>query len=209
MTKWIQTVVVDEPEKIEQRIIEMDLAKEGLVNVVRAAQTASGNATGLHPSNAAGTFGYHEGVAALRKEFVGKGWVIDRKDGVETIRNDRLKLKVGFCHVDRACGEKAPKPRSAKGAAAERACGPMLFDPEELRYYVRDEAEGWSLYYLMLDENGRAELTRPKIADKTFKGAVERIFLIPEGDDNETILPLDEDDIGEDFEPMVIRKQAR
>src|SRR5690606_20439754 len=42
----------------------------------------SENAGALHPSNAAGTFGYHEGVASLRQEFIGEQWIIDRKDGV-------------------------------------------------------------------------------------------------------------------------------
>ena len=206
MAGWIETRRLDEPWDVDRRITELGLTKDGLVNAVQAARTASGNATALHPSNAAGTFGYHEGVAALRQEFIGEEWVIDRKDGVETIRNDRKGLKIGFCNVDRACGEKAPKPRSDKGAASERACGPMLFDPEELRYFIRDDAVGLAFYYLMVDETGRAELTRPKISGKTFEGAVERIFLLSEGDEDETFLNLDDDGTAEDFEPKIVRK---
>lgn len=206
MAGWIETRRLDEPWDVDRRITELGLTKDGLVNAVQAARTASGNATALHPSNAAGTFGYHEGVAALRQEFIGEEWVIDRKDGVETIRSDRKGLKIGFCNVDRACGEKAPKPRSAKGPASERACGPMLFDPEELRYFVRDDAVGLAFYYLMVDETGRAELTRPKISGKTFEGAVERIFLLSEGDEGETFLNLDDDGTAEDFEPKIVRK---
>ena len=205
MAGWVETKVLNEPWDVDRRVDEMGLKKEGLINAVQAARTASGNATALHPSNAAGTYGYHEGVAALRQEFIGDEWVIDRKDGVETIRNDRKGLKIGFCHVDRACGTKAPKPRSDKGAASERACGPMLFDPEELRYFVRDDAQGVAFFYLMVDESGRAELTRPKISGKTFEGAVERIFLLAEGDDDNELLSLD-DDTGEDFEPKIVRK---
>jgi len=130
MAGWVETKVFGEPWDVDRRIAEMGLSKAGLINAVRASRTASGNATALHPSNAAGTYGYHEGVASLRQEFIGKEWVIDRKDGVETIRNDLKGLKIGFCNVDRACGDKAPKPRSDKGIASERACGPMLFDPE-------------------------------------------------------------------------------
>lgn len=206
MAGWVETKVLGEPWGVDRRIAEMGLSKQGLINAVRAARTASGNATALHPSNAAGTFGYHEGVASLRREFIGDEWVIDRKDGVETIRNDRKGLKIGFCNVDRACGDNAPKPRSDKGAASERACGPMLFDPDELRYFVRDDAVGLAFYYLMVDEKGRAELTRPKISGKTFEGAVERIFLLPEGDEEDTLLDLDDDGIAEDFEPKIVRK---
>ena len=206
MAGWIETRLLEEPWDVDRRVTELGLTREGLVNAVQAARTASGNATALHPSNAAGTFGYHEGVAALRQEFVGEEWVIDRKDGVETIRNDLKGLKIGFCNVDHACGEKAPKPRSDKGAASERACGPMLFDPGELRYFVRDDAVGLAFYYLMVDETGRAELTRPKISGKTFEGAVERIILLSEGDEDETFLNLDVDDIAEDFDPKIVRK---
>ena len=116
-------------------------------------------------------------------------------------------MKIGFCNVDRACGEKAPKPRSDKGAASERACGPMLFDANELRYFVRDDAEGLAFYYLMIDEAGRAELTRPKISGQDLrKGAVERIFLLPEADEDDALLHLDDDDAAEDFEPKIVRK---
>lgn len=206
MAGWVETKVLGEPWDVDRRIAEMELTKEGLVNAVQAARTASGNATALHPSNASGTFGYHEGIAALRQGYVGKEWVIDRKDGVETIRNDRKGLKIGFCNVGRACGEKAPKPRSDKGAASERACGPMLFDPDELRYFVRDDAVGFAFYYLMVDETGRAELTRPKISGKTFEGAVERIFLLPDADEDDTLLHLDDDVDVENFEPKIVRK---
>ena len=117
MAGWIETRLLDEPWDVDRRITELGLTKDGLVNAVQAARTASGNATALHPSNAAGTFGYHEGVAALRQEFIGEEWVIDRKDGVETIRNDRKGLKIGFCNVDRACGEKGAE------AAIRQGCG--------------------------------------------------------------------------------------
>lgn len=206
MAGWVETKVLDEPWDVDRRIAEMGLSKEGLVNAVRAARTASGNATALHPSNAAGTFGYHEGVASLRQEFIGKEWIIGRKDGVETIRNDQKGLKIGFCNVDLACGDKAPKPRSDKSPASERACGPMLFDPDKLRYFVRKGAEELAFYYLMVDETGRTELTRPKISGKTFEGAIERIFLLPEGDEEDMLLNLDDDGITEDFEPKIVRK---
>ncbi|WBU60187.1 hypothetical protein [Paracoccus albus] len=206
MAEWVATKVLKESWDAECRIAEMGLSTEGLINAVRAARTASGNATALHPSNAAGTFGYHEGIASLRQGFIGEKWRIDRKGGVETIRNDEMGLRIGFCNVDRACGEKAPKPRSDKGAASERACGPMLFDPDELRYFVRDDAVGHAFYYLMVDGAGRAEITRPKISGKTFEGAVERIFLLPEGDEEDTLLNLDDEGIAEDFEPKIVRK---
>ena len=58
----------------------------------------------------------------------------------------------------------------------------------------------------MVDQQGRAELTRPVIARRTFVAAVERIFLIEDVEEDDTILPLDTDDIADDFEPQIVRK---
>ena len=65
------------------------------------------------------------GRGLFREGFVGSDdWVEGRADGVEAVRNDRLKLKVAFSNVDLAhdC-EHLPKPRSRKGSGAERAGG--------------------------------------------------------------------------------------
>ena len=113
-------------------------------------------------------------------------------------------IKVSFCNVDQACGREHPKPRSDKGAGAERASGPMLFD--DLKSFAPRAVSGYALYYLMIDQIGRAELTRPVIAKRTFTSAIERIFLLQDGDDVTTILPLDADDALEDFEPQIVRK---
>lgn len=207
MAGWVETQVHTEPDIIDKRLAELGLTRSGLVSVVKAARTASGNATALHASNAAGTFGYHEGIVAFRREYLGKNWVMDRSGQVETIRNDTTGVRVGFCHVHRACDDCAPKPRSDKGAAAERACGEMLFDPDQLRYHVRDMPDGTAFYYLMVDEAGRAELTRPVVSGRTFKGAIERIFLLVDSDEDDMLLTLDDDtDIADTFEPQIVRK---
>ena len=73
-------------------------------------------------------------------------------------------------------------------------------------FLERDDAVGLAFYYLMVDDMGRAELTRPKISGKTFEGAVERIFLLPEGDEEDMLLNLDDDGIAEEFEPKIVRK---
>jgi len=167
------------------------------------------NATGLHPSNAAGTFSYHHGVAAIRREYLGDDWEIDRSDGIEAIRSDTSGVKVSFCNVDEACGYDHPKPRSEKGAGAERASGTNLFEHAgagDLVRHAPKPVDGPALFYLMVDQQGRAELTRPVIARRTFVAAVERIFLIEDVEEDDMILPLDTDDIADDFEPQIVRK---
>ncbi|MGK8234590.1 hypothetical protein ACLGGT_10510 [Roseovarius sp. MS2] len=183
-------------------------------NVTRAERN---NATDLHPANAAGTFSYHHGVAAIRREYLGgvhdrrkePDWVLDRQDGIEAIRNDALEVKVSFCNVDVACGKEHPKPRSDKGAGAERASGATLFEhagADDLKPMVRLPVGGFALFYLMVDQQGRAELTRPVIARRTFVAAVERIFLIEDGEDEATVLPIETDGIADEFEPQIVRK---
>lgn len=209
MTGYTETIHLREPWNVDRRLTELGLTKEGLIRVVLVARAERNNATDLHPANAPGTFAYHHAIAAIRREFIGKKWEIDRRDGIETIRNDAIGIKVSFCNVDVACGKEHPKPRSDKGAGAERASGPTLFEhagADDLKPVVRVPAGGSALFYLMVDQQGRAELTRPVIARRTFVAAIERIFLIEDGEDEATVLPLDTDGIADGFEPQIIRK---
>ncbi len=209
MNEHIETRILQDPADIDQRLPQLGLTRDGLIRAVHVALAERNNATGLHPSNAAGTFSYHHGVAAIRREFLGDDWEIDRQDGIESIRNDSLGIKVSFCNVDEACGQDHPKPRSEKGAGAERASGPSLFEHAgagHLMPHAPRPDDGPALFYLMVDQKGHAELTRPVIARRTFVAAVERIFLIEHVEDDDTILPLDTDDIADDFEPQIVRK---
>lgn len=209
MTEQIITNILQDPAEIDQRLAQLGLTREGLIRAVHVALAERNNATGLHPSNAAGTFSYHHGVAAIRREYLGDDWEIDRCDGIEAISNAALEIKVSFCNVDVACGQDHPKPRSEKGAGAERASGPNLFEHSgagDLVAHAPKPVDGPALFYLMVDLQGRAELTRPVIAQRTFVAAVERIFLIEDVEEDDTILPFDTDDIADNFEPKIVRK---
>lgn len=209
MAGYTETILLKEPWDVDRRLTELGLTKEGLIRAVQVARAERNNATALHPAKAPGTFAYHHTIAAIRREFIGVEWEIDRSDGIETIRNDALGVKVSFCNVDVACGKEHPKPRSEKGAGAERASCPTLFDyagAEGLRPMVRVPVGGSALFYLMVDQQGRAELTRPVIARRTFVAAVERIFLIEDGEDEATVMPIETDGIADGFEPQIVRK---
>src|SRR5262249_417769 len=124
----VKTVILRETWGVDRRLDEMKLTRKGLLSARDVALHESNNATAFHPANAAGTFSYHHGTWAIRDQFVGKEWVEDRVDGIEAIRNDALKIKIAFCNVDLACDDNhSPKPRSKKGAGAERASGGGLF----------------------------------------------------------------------------------
>ena len=142
---------------------------------------------------------------ALRDQFVGEIWSVDRDNSVEAIRNDNREVKIAFANVSIACDdEQKPKPRSPKGAGAERACIGNLF--ENLPEYAQPPTGEWATYYLMVDEKGAAELTRPVISGDTFSAYIERIYLSDGGDFDEETLSFDDGDIKDDFDPLVARK---
>jgi len=200
----VRTVIRREPWEIEPRLRELGLSREGLLEARDVAIHDSGNATPFHAANAAGTFSYHGGTWALRNRFVGPDWVVDRADSVEAIKNIKLRVKVAFSNVDAACTPLVPKPRTKKGAGAERAMGPSLFD--ELPQYAPRQAGDWQFFYLMVDMDGAAELTRPVVRGGTFTSAIERNYLSRgKGDDVDKLL-VNPDDSPIDFEPQIARK---
>jgi hypothetical protein len=202
----VETIVLREPWEIEPRLKELALTRKGLLEARDVAIHDSANATLFHAANAAGTFSYHSGTWALRDRFVGGDWILDRSDGVETIRNGKLKLKVAFSNVDIACNNfHIPKPRTKKGAGAERATGADLFGFADLPQYAPRPAGEWNFYYLMVDSDGAAELTRPVVKGGTFVAAVERIFLPSGADDSDKFLEDTTDTVVE-FEPQIARK---
>ena len=202
----IETKVFREPWAVDRRLKELGLNRAGLLAVRDVALHESSNATAFHPANAAGTLAYQHGTWSLRDQFVSDEWADDRAGGVETIRNDTLKLRVAFSNVDLACNDSHnPKPRSNKGAGAERVSGVVdLF--RDLPSYAPRPSSEWALFYLMVDENGYAELTRPVVKNGTFVAAIERIYLWT-GDDDDDGFSVTDDGVADNFDPQITRKQ--
>ncbi|MCV0371453.1 MAG: hypothetical protein K5845_18680 [Filomicrobium sp.] len=202
----IEAKVWREPWDVDRRLAEMDLSRAELLEVRNIARASAANATPFHPTNAAGTFAYQDGSWALRDRHVGERWSVDRSNGVEAIKNERLGLRVIFSNVDVACDDELkPKPRSPKGAGAERACMGNLFG-SDLPEFAPAQSKSIATYYLMVDERGAVELTRPVVKGRTFSAYVERIY-ISDGNDMVTdIFSLDDGDRADDFDPQVARK---
>lgn len=201
----IESVILSSPWDVDRRLAELQLDRVRLLRVREKALAAGANATPFHPANAAGTFAYQHGTFALRDEFVGDHWRVDRPDGVEAIRNDKIKAQVVFANVDIACDDdQKPRPRSRKGSGAERVCSGNLF--ERLPEYAPRQPDGWKTYYLMVDESGAVELTLPVVEKGTFTGWIERLYLSDGSDLDRVPLGLEEGDVADDFDPQVIRK---
>jgi hypothetical protein len=201
----VETKIRQEPWDVQARLAQMKLSLLGLLKVRAVALAAAADTTIFHPANAAGTFAYQHGTWALRDGFVGEIWRVDRTDGVEAIRNEANKVKVVFANVDVAASlAQDPKPRSRKGAGAERVFEPNLFG--WLPSYAPEQKDGWAVFYLMVADNGAVELTQPIVKDGTFTRYVERIFLSDGSDLDRSPLALDDDDVADNFDPQVARK---
>ena len=199
----IDTIVRRDEWDIDLRLSQLKLTRKGLLSARDVAVQERANATAFHCSNAPGTFSYHQGTWAIRDRFVDKDWAVCRLDGIEGIRNQGLKIKVAFSNVDLACDDNhTPKPRSEKGAGAERAASAGLFD--HLPHFAPAPTGDVALYYLMVDQDGAAELTRPIVSNGTFTTAVERIYLSSGADDGAAL--LESDDVADGFDPQVARK---
>ena len=204
----VEAVVLREPWEVQPRLLELSLSKNKLLQVRDIAVHEASSATAFHAANAAGTFSYHHGIWALRDRFVSGEWVVDRTNGVETIRNDKLKIIVGFCNVDLACVDAhRPQPRTRKGSGSEKIAGIVgLFDDVSLPHYVPRPKGEWLFFYLMVDENGAAELTRPVVKNGRFIAAIERIYLTYGSDDDGTGIQQDTPDTVIEFDPQIARK---
>lgn len=198
-------VINSEPIIVNQRISELSLTREGLLTVRDASLAAAADATLFHPVNAPGSFSYHQGVFALRNEFIGEDWEVDRVNGVETISNKALNVRVGFSNVDIACDiNHDPKARSKKGSGTERTLQENLFG--NLPKYAPRQNGTWLTYYIMVDPKGAVELSLPIIQGDNFGICIQRNFISDGSDLDLSALPVDEDDFADISDPLVSRK---
>jgi hypothetical protein len=210
MSGFAETRVFRLDWEVQPRLALLQLDRGKLLNARDVALGAAADATAFFPANAAGTLAYQYGTFALRNEFVGEHWTVDRSNGVETIKNDGKRIKVVFANVDIACDDHhEPKPRSTKGSGAERLCaGNDLFGGLP-RYVKASEAseDGWTVFYLMVDPVGAAELSRPVVKGGTFQKFVERLYLSDGSDVSfEPDVSFDDSDVIDHFDPKVARK---
>ena len=202
---YVETLVRRNPWDVDHRLAELGLTREGLVKVAAAALAAAADATPFHPANASGMLAYIHAIYAVRNQFIGKEWDVFRLNGVEMIRNESIRVNVGYSNIDQACNvEHDPKARSSKGAGTARACQGNLFT--DLPKYAPKPEGGSATFYLMVDPDGAAELSRPVLIGENFGPCIERNFLTDGSDfDGESLL-LDEGDVADDFDPQVARK---
>jgi hypothetical protein len=213
-------IVKDEPE-INARLRELfDATPQDFVPIIGAAVTARNDAVDDDPLNAGGTLSYIFGTRGVRGVFRVKGYVIDRKDNIESVYSVAKGNKIIFQNADAACDENHdPNAISGKGPAAvrmidraQRNLFPEIEERERKEFeerVKRETAAPWFLCVSNKDGVVRAEISCPRqIADDQFHGFIERIFLV-HGDEWQRLsgaLRNDGDTTPQEFEPVVIRK---
>jgi hypothetical protein len=202
------TVIRKEHWEVDARLADLALTRSGLLKVRTIAMGAGADATPYHPINAPGTLAYQHGTFALRDEFVGEHWIVARPEGVEAIYNARANVMVAFANVDVACSDTIdPKPRSRKGAGAERLAQYNLFG-SSLPQFAPRSAGGVLMLYLMVAENGAAELTAAVVENGTFTAFLERNYLSGGTDLDGDQKYVDIDGPTDNFDPQVVRKRG-
>ncbi|RVK74508.1 hypothetical protein CN157_19470 [Sinorhizobium meliloti] len=204
----INPITISEVGAVDRRLTQLQLEREKLVAAGHHALAAASSASPLHPANAAGMFGYMDGVKGLRAENLGGNWEFFREEGVEGISNDQLKVRVLFANVNQACGKPHPKARSRKGAGSERvACGDMFEAAGlDLPVSVVKFHGDYKTYYLMVDQSGAMELSLPVVKNGQFLRCIERIFLIEGGNLGEAEFSIDEPSSNPDLDVVISRK---
>ena len=200
---------ISDPVERDQRLSELQLECDRLIAAGHHALAGRASASPLHPSNTAGFLSYADGVKGLRAENIDDNWRVFRREGVEGICNDDLKIRVLFANVFEACGERDPQARSRKGAGSERVASGDLFEsagidlPDSVIKFRGD----YKTYYLMVDQNGAMELSLPIVkAGGNFLRCIERIFLIDGSDLDEVEFGVDEPADDSDLDFVVTRK---
>ncbi|KFF48097.1 hypothetical protein GY26_16010 [Gammaproteobacteria bacterium MFB021] len=206
----VTSELITEPYDVDRRLSEMELTRDGLVRARDIALGAAAEATAYHPSFAPGMKSYMEGVFAIRSEFIRAEtqWRFEKHNGMDFIRNDSLKIRVGFSNVlDMPQPSIGPKARSPRGPGAERACqGNLSFDfgPEfELETQCDTSV---ATYFFMVSRNGCAELSRPIIQGGNFKDYIERLSISDGSDFDLNPAPFEDDGDLDVFDPVVSRK---
>jgi len=188
----IESIIIDDPERCDGFLQARNLSRAGILSVRDVAYMQIVDCSPLMAANAPGTLAYHFGVLEMRVQFLGEHWEYSSERGIEAIFNPKLNTKVVFQNVDIACSRvNEPKPRTEKGSGAERECQGNLFalygvdTPTKLRPQA-----GVAVYFIMVDERGAVEFSRPVIENKKFAGFVERIFVSDGSDiEQEDLLP--------------------
>jgi hypothetical protein len=119
----LRTRIYSEEWDVDSRLQKFNVTRDELINVARQTNTHRADAIAIDPLTAAGQLSYLYGTRHTRLLFMPKGWILDRRENVESVLHPESGMRVVYQNVDQACGLTSPKAISGKGPAANRMIG--------------------------------------------------------------------------------------
>lgn len=213
--------VVKEQAEVQPMLASIGVNREQLLEIVKMAIRARGDATPADPTFTPGMLSYIYGTRGLRVELGRHGWEPCRTDNIESVYNPATGVKIVFQNAELAGDPlRDPIAISKKGPAAERAVeiGQYEMFPAIRHAEIRKRtAAHWYLFVQAaviesldgtINQDVRAELSFPKaIEDEEFSGFNHRIILLQKGEWDGIDLSDDRGGPDLDFDVDVTRKR--
>ena len=208
--------IYTEEAEIDLRLAAFGVSRQELLHVVMQVVAAKADTTDDDPVSAGGQFAYIHGTRNLRALFKRKKWLLHREQNIESVKHPDRPWHAVYQNVDLAAYEhRPPQAISGKGAGADRAIHAgqgFLFSREQLAASepihpdVPIDSGVWFFCVSVDGDDVRAELSLPSaIEGGNFKGFLERIFIVGDGEwQKPKIVPVADDVV--EFEPKVTRR---
>jgi hypothetical protein len=209
-----QAVMRTEPWDVARRLDQFGITRDQLLEVVRACVSGAGNVTENDPPGSHGWEIYRFGVRRFREVLRPEGWWLDNTEGLATIVNEQLKIRIAVANTDDDTGvpdpNRFPTNRNKKGPTADKAVEanvaflpgvkwPLVGKPESPTPVC--ELITWHLCIHINGDDVRAELSlMDKIESGFFSGCKERIIILKPGDWTSVDLTSADDDQGPELD---------
>jgi hypothetical protein len=221
----MNAIPLTNPIEVRNRLDQLGVTKDQLLEVVEAAVGGRRNCTNFDPRSAPGWASWRDGNRRLREILVPLGWDSDEADGIPSVIHRTSKIKITVSNTDAGTGLKDHRPQqtSRKGSATEEIVArnqlvlqdvldnALIQNPVPISRMVQPGyVPCWYLCVYSEDDVVRAELACPILCEEGyFKDFHERIILISDDDDGSGVKVRNQEPGGDGgFEIPVKRKQA-
>jgi hypothetical protein len=161
-----------EPHDVRNRLAQLGLEEDWLLNAVRVAQLQRNNCTPHHPPSFPGLSAWAEAIKTLRDILIPEGWLKDDPRGLPIVFHNKRKIAITVATGDEATGReefdpctKCPKGPQTKSNISNNQL--KLF-PEEYLRAAREQTTAktfitWLLliHFDELTRQARSELSLP------------------------------------------------
>jgi hypothetical protein len=102
-------IVHDEPYEVEQRLAELGLRSETLIDVLRQGELQRRMASPLDPPSAPGVAAWARSVRALREQLIPSGWTPSDRFNFSTVVSPDGALAIAVATGDDGTGDSSPE----------------------------------------------------------------------------------------------------